>query len=188
VITKNDHGAHKVVWTADHCGPRGSANGGSSRKPYVCGRRSCINSTHGSIRTYDICATERTGGRCLPAASRCCGAIARVPKSITGMLRGSRNLFGAHHYPVPLSLFLDIACRTDGLSIRAPFIPEIGGLVPNPLSCGVAVLKWPSGLPMVPAVPITRVRRSKLLGSNRLRHKHCDNALCRLFECAAASH
>jgi hypothetical protein len=67
-------------------------------------------------------------------------AIARVPTSITGMLRGPRNLFGAHHYPVPQSLFLDIACRTDGLSIRAPFIPEIGGLIPNPFSCEVAVL------------------------------------------------
>jgi hypothetical protein len=90
--------------------------------------------------------------------------------------------------PSPQSLFLDIACRTDGLSIRAAFIPEIGGLIANPFSCEVAVSKWPSRLPIVPAVPITRLRRSKLLGTNRLRHKHCDNALCRLFKCAAASH
>jgi hypothetical protein len=144
-----------VVWTADHCGPRGSASGGSSRKPYVCGRRSCENSTHGSMRTYDICATEQAGGRCSPATSRCCRAIARVPTSITGMLRGPRNLFGAHHDPVPQSLFLDIACRTDGLSIRALFVPEIGGLIANPFSCEVAVLKWPSRLPNVPAVLIT---------------------------------
>jgi hypothetical protein len=176
-----------VVRTADHCGPRGSANGGSSRKPYVCGCRSCGNSTHGSMRTYDICATEQTGGRCSPAISRCCRANARVPMSITRMFRGARNRFGTH-YPIARSLFLDIACRTDGLSIRAPFIPEIGGLIANPFSCEVAVLKWPSRLPIVPAVPITQVRRSKLLGTNRLRHKHCDNALCRLFECAAASH
>jgi hypothetical protein len=39
VVTKNNHGAHKVVWTADHCGPRGSGNGGSPRKPYIRGRK-----------------------------------------------------------------------------------------------------------------------------------------------------
>jgi hypothetical protein len=41
-------------------------------KPCVCGRKRCENSTDGSMRTYDICATEQTGGRSLPATSRRC--------------------------------------------------------------------------------------------------------------------